>query len=49
MSVGKFCLLLNEAKVGKNDQVWFQAGSGDMPRYSKRTKGTCRVGRIEQP
>jgi hypothetical protein len=29
MSVRKFCLLLNEAKVGKNDQVWF-------PRWIRR-------------
>ena len=29
MSVRKFCLLLNEAKVGKNDKTWF-------PRWVRR-------------
>ena len=29
MSVRKFCLLLNEAKVGKNDKMWF-------PRWVRR-------------
>ncbi|HUG71063.1 MAG TPA: phage integrase N-terminal SAM-like domain-containing protein [Pirellulaceae bacterium] len=29
MSVRKFCVLLNEAKVGKNDRVWF-------PRWIRR-------------
>ena len=29
MSVRKFCLLVNEAKVGRNDRVWF-------PRWIRR-------------
>jgi hypothetical protein len=36
MSVRKFCLLLNEAKVGKNDKKWF-------PRWVRRYASTVET------
>ena len=38
MSVEKFCILLNEAKLGKNDKVWF-------PRWIRRYATTIKTPR----